>query len=268
MEILFHTIALEPARWTPQRVSQPLFELLPALASAGIRKLEVYEPHLALAADEEALPLLFSSLRLEPVILSSYLNVNPAITDDAGFEQGAEALEARVRRFGFRKIRLFPGPGVKPDDEPVIAQVQERIAALANRLPDVEFLLETHDGSIADSPERLVRLVCDLGLPNVALLFQPTVFESEAALRQLEVQRPFIRHLHLQNRAVGEPHRTMRLAQGAVPWKEIIAEFAASEPKVMATLEFIPSAICSVADFNFEVSLAEALAELDYVRTL
>lgn len=268
MEILLHTIALEPARWIAQRVANPLVELLPAIARTGFRRLEVFEPHLALATDEEALPRLFASLRLEPVILSSYFNVNPAVTSDAAFETGLQDLAARVGRFAFRKVRLFPGARVNPSDENAVAAVTKRIAAVAERLHDVEILLESHDGSIADSPERLVQLIQDLAAPNVGILFQPTVFESEPALRQLEIQAPFIRHLHLQNRAVGDSGKFTRLSEGAVPWQKIVQRLAANDPRVAATLEFIPSAICSVDQFDMELSLAEAVAEFEYFQRL
>ena len=268
VDIFLHTIALEPARWTPQRVSRPLAEILPAIARAGFRQLEVFEPHLTLAPDEAALPAVFSSLGLEPVMLSSYMNVNPAVTADAAFERDAQALEARVRRFGFRKIRLFPGPGVLPTDEPLIATVQARLAALARRLPEVEFLLESHDGSIADAPERLVRLVRDLALPNVAILFQPTVFEAQPALRQVECQAPWVRHLHLQNRAANDKSRFVRLAEGGVSWKEIVAKLHAHGAQVSATLEFVPSAICPVEAFDLERSLAEAVEEVKVFQSL
>lgn len=267
MELFLHTIALEPARWTPQRVANPLVDLLPAIAHAGFRKLEVFEPHLALAADEEALPRLFASLRLEPVLLSSYLNVNPAVSSDAAFETGLQELEARVARFGFGKVRLFPGAGIKPSDATAVAVVTKRIATLAQRLPGVEFLLESHDNSIADSPERLVQLVRDLAVPNVGILFQPTLFEAEPALRQVAIQAPLIRHLHLQNRAVGDVHKFTRLAEGAIPWKPVIQALPASQ-NIAATLEFIPSAIVPVDQFNLEASLAEAVAEAEYFQNL
>ena len=267
MEFLLHTIALVPARWTPQRVANPLVELLPAIARAGFRRVEVFEPHLALAADEEALPRLFASLRLESVILSSYFNVNPAVTSDAAFEAGLQEVEARVRRFEFRKVRLFPGAGVKPSDEAAVGVVTERIATVAQRLPEVEFLLESHDGSIADSPERLVQLVRELAVPNVGILFQPTVFEAEPALRQLEIEKSLIRHLHLQNRAVGDAGKFVRLSEGAVPWQKIVQGLA-DNPHIAATLEFIPSAICPVDQFDRSQSLAEAVAESEYFQAL
>ena len=179
MEILLHTIVFEPARWTPKRVSLTLQEILPAIARTGLRKLEIYEHHLSMAADEGA-----------------------------------------------------------------------------------------HDHSIADSPERFVQMVRDIAAPNVGILYQPTEFEQEPAMRQLAVELPWIKHLHLQNRASGETGRFARLAEGVISWKEIFAKVAASGSDVSATLEFVPSGICPMEQFNLEQTLAEAVEEINFAKSL
>src|SRR5580698_9328221 len=100
-------------------------------------------------SDEASIPELIIDQWQEPAILSSYLQVSPKLTDDTKFAAEKSALVARVRRFGFRKVRLFPGSGVSPKDKESIAIVANRVSQIASELPDVEILLETHDGSIA-----------------------------------------------------------------------------------------------------------------------
>ena len=261
MKIHLHTIALEPARWTPRRVSRPLADLLPEIAGAGVATLEIFEPHLSLAPDEAALPALLARWGLEPVILSSYLPLSPVSADGARFARLADELEARVRRFGFQAVRLFAGEKVRPDDEPAIACVRGRVEALARRLPEVRFLMETHDGSIADSPERILALVEEeIALPNVALLYQPVVFEREKALAQFTLQRRAIRHIHLQDR---DPSGAMtRIGEGVIPWCEILAQ---ADPGWSASLEFIPGGIGEGADYR--TALAQAVADIAKART-
>ena len=111
-----------------------------------------------------------------------------------------------------------------------------------------------------------MRLVRDLALPNVGILFQPTVFEAQPALKQFELQQPWVRHLHLQNRAVGERGRFTRLGEGAVPWREILARIVVAGRPVAASLEFVPSAICPVEAFSFEPALAQAVAEAAFIE--
>jgi sugar phosphate isomerase/epimerase len=178
-------------------------------------------------------------------------------------------MEARIRRFGFRRVRLYPGLRVDPSDEPAVMAAAKRIALLAQRSPGIEYLLESHNGSIADSPSRLVQLVRELAVPNVGIVFQPTVFEREATLRQVEAQGPWVRHLHLQNRAVNDPAQFVRLGEGAVSWAEIVGALNAAGAKTFtASLEFVPSAICSPEAFDLDRSLAEAVAETKYAESL
>lgn len=260
MNILLHTIALEPARWTPQRVSRNLVDLIPEIARTTFRELEIYEPHLA-AGDEGAIQKLLAQYQLSPVVLSSYLQVAPEKTDDGKFDAEKNALVERVRRFGFRKVRLFPGIGVSPKESVAVGIVARRVAQIAGALPGVEILLETHGGSIADEPDALVALVGETGRANVGLLYQPTIFKAEPALKQLAAQKHLIRHVHLQNRFADESFSPLR--DGVVPWEKILRQL-----NVDATLEFVPCGICPVEKFDLLKSLAEAVAEADYIRSL
>lgn len=269
MEIYLHTIALEPARWTPARVSLPFSELLPEIARSGFRKLEIYEPHLALSENEAALVRQMAVLRLEPVILSSYIALAPE-QSDAAFAKAAEEMKERVARFGFAKVRLFPGTRVDPKDDAAVALVQSRVAHLAGEMPETEFLLETHDHSIADDPARLVRLLEELCLPNVGLLFQPLVFEREPTLQQVELQKPWIRHFHFQNRVENMAMSTLK--EGFVPWGEVLAATHAATPSglplVGGSIEFVPAGICPVEAFNLQVALDAVQSEIAYLQSI
>jgi sugar phosphate isomerase/epimerase len=258
MNILFHTIAIEPERWTPKRVSRPLIEILGPVAEAGFRELEIYEPHLGAEATSSAIREALQANGQRPVILSSYLNLNPAITTDAEAEEGIEQIARRVDFYGFGKVRLFAGGKLQPDDRAGIAGFVGRVQRMADRVPGAAVLLETHDGSLADDPRAVVDAVEAIARPNVGLLFQPTFFSDRAAtLEQYRLQRPHIRHLHLQNRNPDLSFAPME--SGIVPWREL---FALGAGESDATLEFVPAGICSQADFDLQASLAQAVAEL------
>lgn len=262
MNLLLHTIALEPARWTPARVSRPLTELLPDIAAAGFRALEVFEPHLGKETVSPAIRDCFASLGIAPVILSSYLDLNPARTSDALLQKLESILAERITYYGFKKVRLFPGSGMNPHDNAAIARFIERVRSLAYRIYPAQVLLETHDGSLADYPALPAGLMSQLP-SNVGLLYQPTVFTRESALDQFEVQKPFIRHLHLQNRNPDISFATLQ--SGVIPWPEIITAVA---DKVDATIEFVPVGIVPVEAFDLDACLRQAREEMDYVRTI
>ena len=127
----------------------------------------------------------------------------------------------------------------------------------------MEFLLETHDGSLADDPAQMVALVEASAAPNVGLLWQPTVFAPAAARAQWEVQRAHVRHIHLQNRTADG--KFCRLSDGVVPWEEILQSTGFG---VDVSLEFVPSGICEVEDFELTTSVQEAVEEFGFVVKL
>jgi sugar phosphate isomerase/epimerase len=263
MRLLLHTIALDPARWTPQRVSRPLTDILPSIAAMDFQDLEIYEPHLTEATVSAEIKDAFARYNLTPEILSSYLNVNPAVTTDSALDAGLEVIRARIAYYGFRKLRLFPGPGIKPSDSAGKAVFVQRLKRIVSVLPDTDILLETHDGSLADDPATITQIAADFASTRVGLLFQPTLFEPEAALRQFEMQKPFIRHLHLQNR---NPDLSMSLlSKGVVPWERIFSNLPAD---VAATLEFVPVGICSVEAFDLPATLRQVRDEAESIREL
>jgi len=266
MNILLHTIALEPARWTPRRVSRTLQDMAGPIARAGFRDIEIFEPHLALAEDEVALPAVLAHHGLNPKVLSSYMQLSPAKSDEGQFAREAAELLQRVRAFGFRKVRLFAGGGISPDDIAAIHVFAERVGTLANMLPEVEILLETHDGSIADRPSRILDVVHAIGLDNVALLWQPVVFTDAAAKEQWALQRKCVRHFHLQNRIDIAQFAT--LGEGDIQWADILRDAPAG---VEASVEFVPKGILPkggdpAEHFDFDAVLAQCVSEAQWVR--
>jgi sugar phosphate isomerase/epimerase len=198
MDILLHTIALEPARWTTQRVAQPLVKLLPRIAAHGFSRIEIFEPHIENAAEWPRITAALNAANVEAVILSSYLNLHPDRTRGHELDGRISELKRRLDAFNCRKVRIFPSADATDEGS---ATLSVRLRQLAAAIPQTEILLETHDGSLADDPAMLVHLMENLGLKNVGLLYQPTFFDTQRSLEQFELEKPFIRHLHLQGRA-------------------------------------------------------------------
>ncbi len=260
MDILLHTIALEPARWTPQRVAQPLVKLLPHLAAHGFSRIEIFEPHIANRAEWPQISAALKDSNVQAVMLSSYLDLHPRATPDQELDGRIGDLKRAMDTFGFRKVRIFPRADLTADGARIFTMRLHRLAAA---IPQTEILLETHDGSLADDPALLVSVMENLDLERVGLLYQPTFFDAAQSLDQFEMQKPFIRHLHLQGRS--DDKGFVKLRDGLVPWERIIP---ALDDSVTATLEFVPSAICPVEQFDLETSLREAREEMDYVQKI
>jgi sugar phosphate isomerase/epimerase len=261
MKTYLHTIALEPARWTPERVSRPLIEILGPIKAGGFDELEIFEPHLTFAEDEEELRQALREHGLEARILSSYLDVSPSKNTPHQFQEAAQDVVERMERWGFQAIRLFPGRLVSTENSEEWQTLLARYRLVADALPHAEILLETHDGSIADDPALLAAAVKQAERPNIKLVYQPTVFEAERAQIQFTLQLPWIRHLHLQNR--NKDLSMVRLKSGVIPWEVLLA---AAPKGVSASIEFVASGIKPVAEFSLEAALQEAIETRNWVK--
>lgn len=139
-----------------------------------------------------------------------------------------------------------------------------RLELLLECIGGVEVLLETQDGSLADDPALVAQIVRDLAHPRLGLLFQPTFFHDPERIRQqFRIQKPYIRHLHLQNRT--SDFSLVRLKEGITPWPELLTQL---DPSIDASLEFVPVGICPPEQFDLEAAMNEARLEADYVREL
>lgn len=256
MSILLHTIALEPARWTARRVSQRLTDLVPKMAAAGFWQIEIFEPHLAAESARDILGRL-SAHEVEPVVLSSYLDL--AQLAEEAVAPAIASVRARMDEFGFRKIRLFPGPKIAPDDGERVALFTKRLFRLAECLAPREVLLETHDGSIADDPAALLKIIDFYPGTNVGLLYQPTVFRAEEAWAQFKQQQAQVRHLHLQDRDAGR--KVVFPGEGVLPWPRMLEAFAGD-----VTIEFLPGGMKSEESFNLDETLQEACRAREFVE--
>ncbi len=248
--VLLHTIAVEPARWTPERVSIRPAELAASIFAAGFRDIEVFEPHWD-GGDAFALQ------GLRTVVLSSYIALTPSASPEGAFKSAMARLVSIAGTF--EKIRIFPGMGMQPGD-PDTSELIRRIQRIASSLPQKQILLETHDGSIADDPASVVDLVRRVERENVAILWQPTIFEPEQALRQFELQRSLVRHFHLQNR---NPDRSFcRIRDGVIPWEDIFRSHAAD-----ISIEFVESGIRPREAFDLGTAIAEAAEVRDWLES-
>jgi sugar phosphate isomerase/epimerase len=217
MQVFLHTICVEPAGWP---------ELRTGMADLGLR----------------------------PAILTAYVNL--AKTEEAAWEDARVALAEAVEFFGFSAIRLFPGSGCSPDDTTAREILLARLGDLAVVLPGIGLWLETHDGSLADDPEGLARLVEEAAQPAVGLIFQPTRFTPEETRAPHARQRGLVHHFHLQNRQPDLSFAT--LSDGVLDWAEILAT---APEGATASIEFVPTGIRPVEAFDFEATLAEAASE-------
>jgi sugar phosphate isomerase/epimerase len=182
----------------------PLAEVAAAAARAGADGLEVTgrAPHLAEDADLPAVRAtreVVTSAGLEVLAYGSYLgHAEPHTRAHAQREvERATALAAPL-------LRVWAGlrPGEADEGFAGVVELLGQACDAAHER-DIEVVVERHIGSFADTPERALRLLAEVGRPNFSLNYQVCDFlEPDAAAAQTDDARelaPHARYAHLKN---------------------------------------------------------------------
>jgi sugar phosphate isomerase/epimerase len=171
-----------------------------------------------------------AGLTMKTVCLTPYLkpiNAFDAEVRKACMEEGREVIRL-AHDLECSGIRILAGMDVDTDQElqavSILVQSLGELAAFAEPY-GVELWVENHMNSLAYSAAATVRIVEQVNLPNVGIVYdQANLIEMEAEPWEeaLRLQAPYIRHVHMKD-AVWEPsgRQAKLLGQGQVPWLEI-----------------------------------------------
>lgn len=183
----------------------PIAAIVPRLAELGYDGVEVWGPHLEGKPEPElaALRRLAEDAGIALEVLSPYFWLTNSEALRRESMERAARFVSYCQILGCRKIRTFTdcGPtGVSgrqatPAQWRLATACLQQIAALDR---DIQFVVETHDQTLADTPADALRLLADVGAPNLALIFQCLDDSLLATWSQLRAHSP---HIHLQNRS-------------------------------------------------------------------
>jgi len=155
---------------------KPVAEALDQIAAAGFRGVEIWWPHLE-KLDEEQLRGVAGQckkLGLAPMVIAPYFS----------FTRGEEW---RVRSIETARAAL------KADWTAAIAGLRE----LCDLDPGSEFVVETHENTLADSLPTIQRLFTAVDRPNLKLNFQINPdFLKRGYMECLEILYPLATHMH------------------------------------------------------------------------
>lgn len=209
---------------------QPIEDLLPRLGDLGYDAVEVWGRHLDGRSDD-ALRALRAAVEREGLgveVISPYLwlTQTPALlTESLGI---AERTIHQARLLGAPKIRTFTDSGptgigsaaATPAQRATAVSALRRITAMA---PDLRFVVETHEKTLADSVDSTLRLLDEVGAPNLKVLYQPT--SAATLLEDYERLRPHVEHLHAQNQTADGAHTW--LEDGVMDWRGLLRRLRA-----------------------------------------
>lgn len=205
--LLLNTIALDPNRWTPEKVAYfDLVDLLPAIAEAGFDALEVWQYHLSRLSEEEvaALGERARSLGIAFPVVGLY----PALHLDGDEREregrAMEALIARSGALGAGVVKMFAG---RLGSDGVDDEAFKRSVAFAREMAEeaeargMVLTAETHPDTLCDSVRATRRFLDAVAAPNLRVCFQPFDFTStEQTLADYWALREHVVHVHLQGR--------------------------------------------------------------------
>jgi sugar phosphate isomerase/epimerase len=108
-----------------------------------------------------------------------------------------------ARILGIPKIRTFTdaGPDALPSEKAAEAQWAQCIKGLreiAAMAPELDFVVETHNNSLANSVQSCRRIIRETNVPNLHLNFQHTAeFLRDGYMASFDALFPWITHMHL-----------------------------------------------------------------------
>ena len=183
---------------------KPVAEALDQIAAAGFRGVEIWWPHLE-KLDEEQLRGVAGQckkLGLAPMVIAPYFSFTRGEEWRVRSLETARAALKAAAILQVKKIRTFVdiGPDGLPSERATEADWTAAIAGLRELCdldPGSEFVVETHENTLADSLPTIQRLFTAVDRPNLKLNFQINPdFLKRGYMECLEILYPLATHMH------------------------------------------------------------------------
>lgn len=269
-DLLLNTVALEPNRWTPDKVPHfRLTDLLPDVAAAGFRRLEVWQHHLTHPADDDVAGLVetANALGVSMPIVGLYPTFH---AEGAAREHAwAEVVRAvqRAQRVGARKLKVFAG---SLGSDAVDAAAYDRSIGFARELValaaehGMSVTAETHPDTLCDSVEAACRFLADVAHPALRLCYQPfDLTSTRRAVADYEALAEHVTHLHLQGR---RDDVFCLLEDADVDYRPLFAALRANGFEGELCIEFVADCVVPAPEaFDLGHVLGNAQRDRDWV---
>ena len=274
MRTLLNTVALEPNRWTQDRV--PAFDLardlLPAIRAAGFRRVEVWQYHVSRKTPDEtkAVHEAADRLGLDFPVVGAYPQFHLEGPPEEASRAERFAVLDRAALLGARWVKFFfgrvKGGEITPRQlELTTARVAEWVAC--GRAKNLSFCVELHGGTIFDPyayGRQYLAAHPDLGL---RICYQPYGGQkTEDCLRTIRELGREIVHAHFSGEnASGR----CRLADAALDWRALVAALKAANPEFLPSIEFVAGSFQpKERPFDLRPALEDARADAQFLDSL
>jgi sugar phosphate isomerase/epimerase len=274
MRTYLNTVAIEPNRWTKERIpARDLVELLPAIRDAGFEHLEVWQYHVSRKSDSElgSLRDAAGKLGLDMPIVGVYPQFHLEDEEaDAARREMYRALDVAAL-LGAKWVKFFFGRVAAREMEPRQFELTDARAhawiGYGRQEHGLSFCAELHGGTLFDPYESGRTYVAKRPELGVKICWQP--YSGEDLKRTLEIIRdlgPELVHAHFQP---SNKEGRCRLPEAELDYRQIIPALQAANPQFIPSIEFIPGGFASAdGTFSLDRALADAMGDARWVDEL
>ena len=267
MRALLNTIALEPNRWTKDKIPAHDLEkdLLPRIQNAGFTQVEIWQHHLSHKSIEEIRSLAKTARRMG--ITFPVIGAYPVF-----HLEGAEAEKQRseltqlvfqAEELGTKWIKIFFGRLKGSEVTPAqldLSLLHAREWLSYGRSKGLDFSVELHAGTLFEPYAYGINLLREHPELDLKICFQPyaenTTVDCVKIIRELG---PRIVHAHFGSPRAQDTRTEMT--------ETIVRELQKANPNFMPSIEFVPNGFPAAGQaFNFDAALTDAVSLASFIE--
>ncbi len=268
--LLLNSIALEPNRWTPEKIAYYKFDqLLKPIVDAGFHFVEIWEYHISRESESNItnFQMIADSLGLHFPIIGIYPKLHLT-----GQERQQELDEVKkilnyANILGTKIVKIFVG---NLSTEKITNAEYERsieyMSEVTNHAKSFGLIIvgETHQKTLFDNLESCKKFLKEVDATNFKICFQPyNFFDTEQALRDYKVLTDDVIHVHYQGR---KDKKLELLENSDIDYDALTKTLIESDFGGHISIEFVKDCVVEKSeDFDLSLVLTNAQRDRDFV---
>lgn len=274
MRTLLNTIAIEPNRWTPDKIpARDVGELLPAIRASGFEHLEIWQYHFSRKSNDEikALRSAAAAQGLDLVVAGVYPSFHLEGDESDSARREMYGVLDRVALLGAQWVKFFFGRMAAREMTPRQLELTDsRAHAWINygrREHGLSFCAELHGGTLFDPFEYGRKYIANHRDLDLKVCWQPYAGDTlERCLKIIRELGPEIAHAHFQP---SNAHGRCHLPDADLDYRQIVPALQTASVAFMPSIEFVPGGFASTEKpFSLDAALADAASDAQWIDIL
>jgi sugar phosphate isomerase/epimerase len=268
--IVLNSIALDPNRWTPEKIAYYKFDqLLKPIAEAGFHFVEIWGYHI-LRENEDTITYfqeITDSLGLHYPIIGMYPKLHLIGNERQQELDQVKKIFNDANILGTRIVKIFAG---NLSSEMITSAEYERsvefMSEMTNLAKSFGLLIvgETHQKTLFDTIESSNKLLNDVNATNFKICFQPyDSSNTDQTLHDYEVLSDKVIHVHYQGR---KAKKLDLLENSDIDYDALTKTLVESGFGGHISIEFVKDCVVKKSDdFDLPLVLTNAQRDRDYI---